>query len=285
MITYETIKAVDNTKIRLTCIKPTTQPKGVIQIIHGFGEGIVHYIDIANFFAQLGYVSVIHDQRGHGEMPELTPKERQSARGISPSYNHLLLDLESVHDYINHHYPTLPTILYGHSMGGNIALNYLYKNPKATYSKLILESPWFRLYKPVSKATATLAKLLGSLSPNIALTVNLNKAHICRNPQRVKSLETDPIYHNRISLRLVSQISEAGENLLKNPFTLPIPTLLLCPKADKIVCPMSITEFAKNAGSNLILKEYPDAYHALRYDSVSDVVLTDIRLFLVADIS
>lgn len=277
---YEKIKAFDDVDILTACFKPDTLPVGVVQIVHGFGEGIIHYVDLAGFFTGLGYVCIVHDQRGHGEMCGLSQKQKLAARGISPGYEFFLHDIKTVRTMINHKFPNLPVLLYGHSMGGNIAINYLVKRSQNEFAKLILEAPWLRLYKPVPRTMQALAKLLGKISFNLAIISKLNKEHICRNAEKIKSLESDGSYHNRISFRLVSEISEAGEFAIKNASIISIPTLLLCPVMDKIVCPNSIREFARSANSNIKTIEYPDGYHALRNDSISEVVLRDIRDFV-----
>ena len=148
------------------------------------------------------------------------------------------------------------------------------------FTTVILEAPWLRLYRPIGSVSLALAKLLGRISPHLAMNTTLDKTHICRNEERTKSLETDGCYHNRISFRLITEITEAGEAAIKNAKKIKIPTLLLCPAADKIVCPNAIREFAQNANKNITTIEYPDGYHALRNDSIRDTVLNDIKCFI-----
>lgn len=277
---YENLTAIDGTVIRAARLDPEGAAAGVVQIVHGFGESIIHYVEIMKFFVENGYACVIHDQRGHGEMAGLIPKEKLVALGFGPGYEYFLYDVKVVRDMITRLYPQLPVILYGHSMGGNIAVNYLFKHSQGQHQKVILESPWFRLYKPIPRSTLAVAELLGGLSFNIAPIAKLRKDDIFRNSEIIKSLERDDIYQNRVSFRLISQICEAGELAIKNAGLITIPTLLLCPASDKIVCPNATREFARRAGENVSKIEYPDGYHALRYDDVRDDVLADIGKFL-----
>ena len=134
---YKKINAIDGAEIRTACINPQKPPIGVVQLVHGFGEGTIHYVELAEFLIQLGFACVIHDQRGHGEMPDLTPKQKHAAQGISPGYEYFLHDIKTVRTMINHKYPNLPVILYGHSMGGNIAIHYL-THAQYEYQKAVL---------------------------------------------------------------------------------------------------------------------------------------------------
>ena len=43
------------------------EPKGILQIVHGFSEHIARYDDFANFLTKKGYIVCGHDQLGHGK--------------------------------------------------------------------------------------------------------------------------------------------------------------------------------------------------------------------------
>lgn len=46
---------------------PEGEIKGIVQISHGMAENKERYVDFMEFLAQNGYVSMIHDHRGHGK--------------------------------------------------------------------------------------------------------------------------------------------------------------------------------------------------------------------------
>ena len=288
MIKYESIKAHDGTAIRAARFEAQYELKGVIQIIHGFGEGLVHYKDVAGYFTDNGYACVIHDQRGFGEMPDMSTKQRHRARGVAPGYKYLLDDVNTVRRNIDVWYPDVPVILYGYSMGANIAACYLIKSASepnlgesgvsqlpndAQYAKVILESPWLRLYKPLPKFTTLLARLIGKASGNVTISSSLNMDAISRNGDIAKNLRHDNVFHTRMSLRLYAEIVAAGEYVLENADKIVAPTLLLCPGADKIVCPKAIREFARRANANVMLTEYADGYHCLHADTINAEVM------------
>ena len=49
--------------------------KGIVQIAHGMCEHKERYVDFMKFLASKGYITVIHDHRGHGESVR-SPKDR-----------------------------------------------------------------------------------------------------------------------------------------------------------------------------------------------------------------
>jgi len=275
---FKTIKAHDHINIRVAKYESTTAPIGVVQIIHGFGEGIGHYDDVIDFFTGHGYICVMHDQRGFGEMPDLTPIQRKSSQGIAPSYNHFLQDIKILYNNIRKWYPTLPVILFGHSMGGNIVSNHLLEHAK-DYDKAIIQAPWLRLYNPMPKIAVPFAKLIGKFSTKIKIKAKLGMHFITRDKDKLDKLLKCNFFHTKLSLKLFAEISIAGEYAIIHAAQIPIPTLLLIPGGDKIVCVKAIREFAVNAGSNFHCIEYPDAYHALHSDIIRDEVLNAMLTF------
>ena len=282
MIKFESVATHDALTLRVARFEPPAKPIGVIQIIHGFGEGLIHYKEIASFFATNGYACIVHDQRGFGEMPDMSPKERRKGRGVVPGYDYLIEDIRTLRRKIDQWYPDVPVILFGHSMGGNLAANYLirYADEALPYAKAILEAPWLRLYKPLPKFATSVAQLVGRASAKLTISARINLDDISRNADITNGLRNDGVYHNRMSLRLYAEIVDAGEYVIENAAKISMPTLLLCPGADKIVCPKAIREFAEIAGENVRLMEFPDAYHCLHADTVYVEVMTAVMDFV-----
>ncbi|MCL1986993.1 MAG: lysophospholipase [Firmicutes bacterium] len=274
------ISAHDDAKINVF-LYDVPNPKAVIHIIHGFGEGAWHYSDLSNFFVQNNFAAVVHDQRGFGDMSELSTKEKRRLQGVIPGYDYFLADIKTVYALITQRYPKIPVVLYGHSMGGNIAISHLVQFPAENYSKLILESPWLRLYSPVQVIATRFVAVLSKIFPNFTISTGLDPANIARNREKTSALNSDGIYHGRISLKMFTEITQAGELAIKNAKKITLPTLLLCAGQDKIVCPNAIKEFAAAANSNVQLIEYPDGYHNLHLDSIADKMLTDVVNFVL----
>ena len=88
--------------------------KGIIQIVHGMSEYKERYLPFMEYMAERKYVSVIHDHRGHG-------KSVRSKEDLGYMYgggaDAMLQDIHTVNCLIRDHFPELPLILFGHSMG------------------------------------------------------------------------------------------------------------------------------------------------------------------------
>ncbi|RUM99812.1 alpha/beta hydrolase [Pseudaminobacter arsenicus] len=100
-----------------------TAPVGVLQINHGLAEHAARYARFAEFMAAHGFHTYAHDHRGHGHTTATdAPLGRFAARDGSAK---VIADVAAIHQLIASEHPGLPVVLYGHSMGGIIALNYL----------------------------------------------------------------------------------------------------------------------------------------------------------------
>ena len=64
---YKYISRCDGLELDVLEIQPLSQPKGIIQFLHGMAENKKRYIETMEFFARNGYITIIHDHRGHGK--------------------------------------------------------------------------------------------------------------------------------------------------------------------------------------------------------------------------
>jgi len=104
-------------------------PRAVVQINHGLAEHAARYGRFADSLASRGFHSYAHDHRGHGFT---TAPDAPPARFGTPSGgDKVIADVAAIHDLIRREHPRLPVILFGHSMGGLIAANFLQAHPDA----------------------------------------------------------------------------------------------------------------------------------------------------------
>lgn len=105
----------DGLRISVLSISPDTPPyRGMIQIVHGMCEYKERYEPFMEYMAEKGYLTVIHDHRGHGRSV-LTGDDLGYMYGGGAEA--LLKDIETVNRGLRNKYPDLPLILMGHSMG------------------------------------------------------------------------------------------------------------------------------------------------------------------------
>jgi lysophospholipase len=263
----------DGTVFQFARFEPEA-PVGVIQIIHGLGEHIGNYEEFAEYCCKANFACVIHDQRGHGNA-----LKNRLQRGITRDYEDFLTDIKSIRYMISEWYPDLPAFLFGHSMGGNIALNYLLKHSQSDYRRAIIQAPWLRLYNNNKKNLVPFARFLGRINYKFAATDKINLDLISRDAERVYEFKNDEFYHNRMSFKIFAQVAEAGEYAIMNAENLALPVLLLNASEDKIVCPDAIRELGSRTNANVEYIEYKDGYHALHNDIIKDKVYEKMLSF------
>ena len=107
---------------------PEGPPRAAVQINHGLAEHAGRYERFAGFLAARGFAAYAQDHRGHGgtrspDAPRGTFARRDGAEAV-------LADVLAVHDAIAKKHPGVPVVLFGHSMGGLIALSFLLRFPE-----------------------------------------------------------------------------------------------------------------------------------------------------------
>ncbi|MCL2672624.1 MAG: lysophospholipase [Clostridiales bacterium] len=277
------IPARDGAQIHTLLAFPDDAPRGIVIVNHGFGEHSGSYAELLEQLTAAGYLAAIFDHRGHGEMNEPDPKKREKLRGVLPDYQSFLDDIGDVAAALMARCPGLPLALYGHSMGGNIAVNYLLQTEGHPFSCAILESPWLGLCNPVSPAVAGLAKFLGKISPKFAIYNKLSYSDITSEPKSADALEKDPLYHNRISFRMFAGINAGCAHALEGAAKLTTPTYLAYAADEKIVCNTAIESFGRDSGDNVSLHPYA-SHHAIHSDINRAQYYQDILAFLDANL-
>ena len=108
---------VDGLKLDLLVLVPAGTPKGILQIHHGMAEYKERYLPFMEYFAQAGYVTAIHDCRGHGKSVR-TKKDLGYMYG--GGMDALIEDTAEITRMLKEEWQGVPLILLGHSMGSMV---------------------------------------------------------------------------------------------------------------------------------------------------------------------
>jgi alpha-beta hydrolase superfamily lysophospholipase len=103
-------------------------PRAILIVCHGLAEHSRRYHRFAAAMAEQGYHVYAHDHRGHGETEAPDAPAGQFAR--RHGVERVITDVEAMRDHAAGLHPGLPVILFGHSMGGLIALNTVVTAPE-----------------------------------------------------------------------------------------------------------------------------------------------------------
>lgn len=107
---------------------PATPARAVLLVCHGLGEHGGRYAGLGEAMAARGFAVFAHDHRGHGltTAPD-APAGRFAWRGGAEM---VIADVLAMRTHAETCYPDCPAILFGHSMGGLIALNTALSAPE-----------------------------------------------------------------------------------------------------------------------------------------------------------
>ncbi len=119
---------------------PVANPKGVVLHLHGNGFNIGANLDQTRRFHKLGYSVLLADYRGYGR-----------SQGPFPNEKRVYEDAEAIWQYLVQTLGASPAeiVLYGHSLGGAIAIDLAAKHPEA--AGLIVQSSFTRMQSVVER--------------------------------------------------------------------------------------------------------------------------------------
>ena len=235
-------------------------PTAVIIILHGLGEHCGRYAHMASFFNQHQIAIVGYDRRGHGIS--------DGKRGHTTSYQAYLDEVSELVKRTKEFYPDIPVFLYGHSMGGNIALNFVLQR-KPNIAGLIATGPWIVLHQNPSSLLIAFAKVINTIFPSFTQSNGLNPNHISTVPAEVEKYKNDPLVHDRITSNTGLEMMKAATFLNSFNGDIPVPTLIMHGEDDKIVSVRGSRDFSKRVKGDINYKEWSGFYHEIQNESNS----------------
>ncbi len=258
------------TFIYTTYVQPK-EVKGLVVLVHGFGEHLGRYTShVIPMLVKTGFAVVAYDNEGHGKS--------DGKRGHCQGYNTLLDILDTVISKAASIFPNVPLWLYGHSMGGNLVLNYELRKT-TNLNGIIATSPYLRLAFNPPAWKMKLGKLMMRLLPSITLPSGLDPAGISRIPEEVEKYIADPLVQDKVSPTYSFPIMEAGEWAIEHAGALAIPCLLLHGTMDPIIDHKATVQFHENA-SKTTLELFEGGYHELHNDLCEQEMLAYIQNWL-----
>ncbi|QQS29772.1 MAG: lysophospholipase [Sphingobacteriales bacterium] len=228
--------------------------KGVICLVHGLGEHIGRYEHFARFFVNNNYVVIACDLLGHGQS--------EGRRGHVGSFNQFYEQIDRLLEEASKRFPGEPKFIYGHSMGGNIVLNYaIARSPRVL--GIVLSAPWLRPAMEVPASKIALTKIATVLLPWYFESNGIDINQLSRDNAVCEAYQKDPLVHDKISARLFMSITEQAEFATHNYSQLRVPVLLMHGTADGLTSYQASEEFASAAKGKVEFKSWPGFFHEL----------------------
>ncbi len=267
-------KARDGLDIFAQAWEPTVlQPRAVACLVHGLGEHTSRYAHVAEAFGKEGVVLFAADLHGHGRSG--------GARGHISSIEDFMQDIDLLLEQARAHYPNLPLILYGHSLGGVLVLHYgLIRKPAV--KGVIATSSGLRTALEDQKVKVMMAKLLGSILPGASIVSGLDPKGLSRDEKVVQAYIADPLVHDKASFGFGRIMLGITAWTLAHAGEFPLPLLMMHGKADRIAFPKGSIEFAAPLKERCTLVLWEGGFHELHNEPEKAEVLKTMTLWMDA---
>jgi alpha-beta hydrolase superfamily lysophospholipase len=242
--------------------------KIAVLLVHGMGEHSGRYTNFVIPKLLENKISVItYDQFGHGKT--------EGKRGHNPNFEAVLNCVTIIAQRAKEVFGNIPLFLYGHSMGGNVVLNYVLRKDHS-FKGVIATSPLLRLaFKPPTWKL-TIGGLLQKIAPSITMPSELNADGISRDPAEVKKYLDDPLVHDKISPNYSLTFFKTGEWAIENAHSLNISTLIVHGTGDMITDHKASAAFAENSKGVATIELFNNGYHELHNDLEKDKFIQTI---------
>ncbi len=248
-------------------------PKAVVCIIPGFGEHGGRYEHVASFLVKRDVSVMAMDCRGHGRSDGL--------RGHAKSLDILLDDVEELLKLCRSTYLDVPIILMGHSMGGNLVLNYVLRKPLGELVGFISSSPWIALGFSPPKWKLALGKLMARYIPKLRQPSGLDVTALSKIEEVGKKYLEDPLVHTVMSAGLFYNVTKGCEYIVDHIEEISIPGLIYHGDADRLISFSKTEEVASKLGDKITWKPLKGVYHEPHNDEEKEDVLNMIYKFII----
>lgn len=214
-------------------------PKANLILVHGAGEHVGRY----NHWAKLFNHQLINvygvDHYGHGNSP--------GARGHLTNYDLYLNEIKVLKKMIDDQADGLPLLLYGHSLGGNIVLNWILEQEKSV-DYVIASAPWIKLKLVPPTWKISLMKWLSGILPALSQSNELDPNWLSRDKLVVERYINDSLVHNKITLSAANILFQRAEILDNYNKQISEKVLIIHGLDDKITDAAASQAFAARTG-------------------------------------
>ena len=245
-------RASDGTRLFFQSWRPSEREVGVMCLVHGHGEHSGRYESAVEELTVAGFAVCAFDLRGHGRS--------EGPRGDAPSYAQLMDDVGLLLREAEMTFPGRMQFLFGHSLGGNLVLNYVLRR-KPLLGGVVCTAPWLDLaFRPPWWKVAAM-RILGALKPEHPAS---------SKRERVKSEEDggDPLMHSIITPRVFFESRDAAGWARRNASLFETPLLIVHGGDDKATSDVVSRQFVTDSCGDATFTLWPGLSHNIHRDDV-----------------
>lgn len=242
---------------------PDGPTRAAVLIVHGLGEHSGRWNHVGDALAARGFAVYSYDHRGHGEsggLPAHVDTWDEYLDDIEDRLSAAKFDSKK------------PMVLYGHSIGGLMALDYCLTRSEVLPDLLVLSGPAIKA--TIAKWKQVLAPILAKVAPKMTLPLDLEGHQLSRDPEVGEAYFADPLVHEKATAQFGAEALKAQERVGAMMNSLRIPTLVLAGGNDEIIPPQSSVSLGEVPGVDRRL--YPQLRHELHNEPEGPEVVADI---------
>jgi alpha-beta hydrolase superfamily lysophospholipase len=239
-------------------VRAKGDPKVAVLVNHGYGDYAYRYREAVEQWTDRGILVAAYDMRGHGH----SEGPRGRIERFTDYVDDVLLLLDTLAKDAEWQ-KTSPPNLFGHSMGGLVAIHVALTAPDRL-SGLALSSPWVGLAFPVPAVKKWAGELMSGALPGFALSTGIKGSDVTRNVELAKLYETDPLVFHTATSRWFTESIAAQAKAMEAAPRIKLPLFCLQAGEDKIASVAETEKFVSRVTS--VQKSYrrlPGAYHEI----------------------
>ena len=260
------VSAADGTDILVrdwTAVASAGSPWASILLVHGLGEHSGRYEHVGDQMAAAGLDVHAYDHRGNGGSG--------GRRGHVDRWEQYHDDLAERLDGVRTSAETRPVVLYGHSMGGLVALGYLLTE-RPEPDLVVLSSPG--LDSTLASWKKTLAPTLARIVPTLAVPNGIDGSTLSRDPAVAAKVGADPLATKASTTRFGAEALTEQARVRREYAGLTLPTLVLHGLDDGLV-PAGASEILGSL-PNVERRTYPGLRHELHNEPEGPAIIDEI---------
>lgn len=258
----------DGLALRTMRWRPVEPAWAALLLVHGLGEHIGRYEHVARQMAGAGIDVHGYDHRGFGAS--------SGPRAYVRRWSLFQDDLEARLGSARAASASLPLVLYGHSLGGLMALGYaLAEPPRPLPDFLVLTSPG--LDSTIARWKQAVAPILGRIAPRLRIPNGFHAGDLSRDPEVDARLAADPLSLDSSTAALgAAGFAEQARvrALIARGAPLPVPTYVVHGGEDPIV-PVEASKSLAEGRSNVTRRVYPGLRHETHNEPEGASVVDD----------
>lgn len=231
--------------------EPPEASRACVVLVHGLGEHSGRYGHVARALVERGFAVIGWDLRGHGRS--------SGTRGDVADGEEFVNDLAAVCARFRRE--GTPLFIFGHSLGGQIALRLLERDG-AVCQGAVIASPWFRLAFNPPWWKVLLARLAMRVWPGFIQARDIRSERLSRDAGHLASFPDPDLVHECISARMYFWSMAGGEQIFAAAASVRTPLLLLHGDQDPVTSHPATCDFFERVGSaDKTLRIWPGARH------------------------